>query len=287
MIYRRRPSPLQAARATVGLAWCVAVSAAALAIAHPLVLGVLLVAVLVAAAGARLGREVTRAALYAIPFGLLFAAISALANRKGLTVLVRGGEVPVLGNLDITLEAVVDGARIGLQVVIVIAVFALHSAAVDPDDLLRALRRFSLRTGLTAALATRLVPVLARDAHRLADAQRCRPGASASRLAIVRAVSSNALDRAVDVAATLEVRGYGGMRRLPVVRRPWSRHDLAFAASAVGLVAMTVLALAAGLAPIEVQTELDVPLGLGPVLTAAVLALCVVLPFTDRRGISR
>jgi len=55
----------------------------------------------------------------------------------------------------------------------------------------------------------------------------------------VRRASPLHAARALDVAATLEVRGYatvtaaGGPRRL---REPWSRHDHAFAASAVGLV---------------------------------------------------
>ena len=70
-----------------------------------------------------------------------------------------------------------------------------------------------MRSALTAALAVRLVPVLGRDARRLADARRCRPDAgprpnAAERLQIVRAVATGALDRALDVAATLEVRGY-------------------------------------------------------------------------------
>ena len=37
------------------------------------------------------------------------------------------------------------------------------------------LRRISYRSALTASLATRLVPVLARDASRMSDAARCRP----------------------------------------------------------------------------------------------------------------
>ena len=118
-----------------------------------------------------------------------------------------------------------------------IACFALHSAAVDPDELLRAFRRLSFRSALTAALATRMVPVLARDARRFRDAQRCRPGPPASKLALARAVTSGALDRAVDVAATLEVRGYGGGGRPARRPRPWSRHDFAFLASAIALVA--------------------------------------------------
>ena len=125
-----------------------------------------------------------------------------------------------------------------------IACFALHSAAVDPDELLRAFRRLSFRSALTAALATRMVPVLARDARRFRDAQRCRPGPPASRLALARAVTAGALDRAVDVAATLEVRGYGGSGRPARRVRPWSRHDLAFAVSAAALVALGAAAAA-------------------------------------------
>ena len=49
------------------------------------------------------------------------------------------------------------------------------SVAVDPDALLRLFRRVSYRSALTASLATRLVPVLARDATRMSDAARCRP----------------------------------------------------------------------------------------------------------------
>ena len=86
---------------------------------------------------------------------------------------------------------------------------ALYTAAVDPDEVLRLFRRVSFRSALTATLATRMVPLLIRDSRRLADAQRCRPGRPPSRMALMRAASSGMLDRALDVAAALEVRGYG------------------------------------------------------------------------------
>ena len=97
---------------------------------------------------------------------------------------MRGGEF--LGRRwDITLEAAVEGAMTGLRIVVVIAALGgLMSAAVDPDELLKALRRVSYRSALTAALATRLVPVLARDAGRMGDAARCRPRPP-GRLAVV------------------------------------------------------------------------------------------------------
>ena len=105
MTYRRRSSPLHAARASVGAAFCLVLTAVTLVLEHPLVLLALLGGLLAAAGGARVGREVARAVLvWGLPFALAIAAINALVVRDGATVLVRGWVVPVLGQLDVTLE---------------------------------------------------------------------------------------------------------------------------------------------------------------------------------------
>ena len=173
--------------------------------------------------------------------------VNALVTRDGLTVIVRLGELPLLGHTDITLEATAYGAILGLRAVALILCGALYTAAVDPDEVLRLFRRVSFRSALTATLATRMVPVLLRDSRRLADAQRCRPGAPPSRLALMRAASSGVLDRALDVAAALEVRGYGSARRPARVRRPYGRHDLEFGTSAVAILGLALVARIAGL----------------------------------------
>jgi energy-coupling factor transport system permease protein len=223
---------------------------------------------------------------FALPFALVVGLVNPLVVRDGLTVIARLGTVPVFGQLDITAEATAYGGVLALRALVVIGCFALHSAAVDPDDLLRAFRRISFRSALTAALATRLVPVLGRDARRLSDAQRCLAGEPAPRRAIVRAVAAGALDRAVDVAATLEVRGYGAARRPPRGgARPWSRHDLAFAASAAGLVVVGIAAHIAGAEAFEAYPSFEAPMGAQQLGLGAVLAACVLLPFADRRGI--
>ena len=287
MTYRRRASPLHAARAGVASLFCVVLAGVALSFEHPLLLGALLLAVVGAGVGARVGDVVARALLWGLPFALLIAAVNALVVRDGLTVIARFGKLPPLGEIDVTLEATAYGGILALRALIVIACFALHSAAVDPDELLRAFRRLSFRSALTAALATRMVPVLARDARRFRDAQRCRPGRPASRLALARAVTSGALDRAVDVAATLEVRGYGGGAKPARRRRPWSRHDLAFAASTLILAALGVAAALAGWETFEAYPRMLAPIAGGEVALAAALLLVALLPFADRRGIGR
>ena len=164
--------------------------------------------------------------------------INVLVTRDGATVFFRGPYLPWAGQVDFTLEALVYGVVIGLRILAIFCTAVFLTAAVDADELLRGLRRVSLRSGVTAALAMRLVGVLRRDAERMADAQRCLPGGGASRLAVLHAVTTGALDRATDVAATLEVRGFGAGGRPPRMPRPWSRHDFAFAASAVALFAI-------------------------------------------------
>jgi energy-coupling factor transport system permease protein len=283
--YERRASPLHAARAAAGAAYCIALAVAALLTDHPLVLGALALAVLGAAAGAHVSEAVLRVSRFAVPFAIVIALINVLVRREGLTVIARLGEIPPFGQVDLTAEAFFYGVFVGMRVVVIIGAFALFTAAVNPDELLRIMRRVSFRSALTAVLATRLVPVLARDGRRLAEAQRCRPGEPASRVAVLRAVSSGALDRAVDVAATLEVRGYGTGGRLGRDPRPWSRHDLDFLVSALAIACLSVAAALADVARVATDTVLRVPLGGAEVALAGALVLIALLPFADRRGI--
>jgi energy-coupling factor transport system permease protein len=290
MRYRRRASPLHAARAVAGGAWCAAVAAAALSAEHPLVLAALAVVVLAGAAGAGVVREVGRIVAWMVPWAVVIAFVNMLVVRDGLTVVARLGEVPPFGQVDLTLEALVYGALFGTRLLLVAAAFAVFTVAVDPDDLLRVMRRASVRSALAATLAVRLVPVLAADAARIDEARRCRAdgggeGAGA-RLAVLRAVSSGALDRALDVAATLEVRGYGSARRRGGRSgRPWSRHDRAFSASAVVIAALTIAARAGGFATFGTYPELHSS-GLGEAAALSIAYILVALvPFADRRGI--
>ena len=282
MSYERRASPLHAARAAVGATWCLVLVVAACLIRHPLVLAGLLGIVLLAAGGAGVGRVVARWLPWSLAFGAAIAFVNALASRDGLTTLARLGTVPGWGPVDITGEALAWGGVLALRAVVVLCGARLFSAAVDPDQLLRAFRRISFHSAVTASVATRMIPVLARDGKRLALAARAR-GVAPSRLALMRAVTGNALDRSLDAAATLEVRGYGSARRAPRMVAPWSRHDLAFAASAFALLVVAVLAR--GWAGFEPYPRIETGLGAG--VWGAILALAVValLPFADRRGL--
>ena len=285
MSYRRRATPLHAAGAAAGCAYCLALAIAALLLDNPITLAAVAIAIFAAGVAAGVGVAMRRALVFAVPLAVLIVVINALVTRNGLTVIVRLGDLPILGHTDVTLEATVYGAVLGLRALALILCGALYTTAVDPDEVLRLFRRVSFRSALTASLATRMVPILMRDSRRLADAQRCRPGPPPSRFTLVRAASSGVLDRALDVAAALEVRGYGALRTAPRQRRPLTRHALAFGAAALAVLTLAIVARTASLAPFSAYPSLELSAGVGAWGIALALIVVSLAPFLDRRGV--
>jgi energy-coupling factor transport system permease protein len=285
--YRRTGSALHVTRTSVGLAYCAALALPAFLFQSPLVLAASLVTLILAGRLARVGGELARAAVLAVPLALLVMAINPLVSQQGLTVLVDGPIVPVLGNVDVTLEALVYGAVAGLRVLVVILAFALYSACIDPDRVLRLVGRAAPRSALTASLATRAVPLLGRDGRRLAEAYTLRADRRpAERVrdrveraaTLTRALGAGALERSVELAAALEVRGYGALGRFPAARSPWSRHDLSFALTAGALVLLCAGGRIAGLAAFDPYPLLELAAGPADIAFAVALAVVALAP---------
>ncbi|HLB21555.1 MAG TPA: energy-coupling factor transporter transmembrane component T [Solirubrobacteraceae bacterium] len=295
LFYRRIASPLHATRASVGAAWALSLTAAALILYHPICLLALLGAVLCcgwgAGVGPRLARSLRTATIVALPIVL----VNVLVSRQGLTVFARLGDLGPFGQGDLTVEAVAYGGVIALKVTLLILITALAGLAVDPDEMLRMFRRLSFRSALTATLATRMIPVLSVDSQRLAEAQRTRPGGAPGgargRVALLSAVVGGSLDRAMDVAATLEVRGFaaprgaGRGRGRGGPRRSLSRHDIAFAASAAAVLALAIVGRLTGVAAFSCYPRIEMPAAAGTLALSVALIAATLLPFCDRRGI--
>jgi energy-coupling factor transport system permease protein len=294
LFYRRIASPLHATRASIGAAWAASLTAATLILYHPICLLALALAVLGAAWGAGVGPRLARSLRTATIVALPIVLINVLVSRQGLTVFARLGDLGPFGQGDLTVEAAAYGGVIALKVTLLILVTGLAGLAVDPDELLRMFRRLSFRSALTMTLATRMIPVLAADSQRLAEAQRTRPrGAAAGargRVALLSAVVAGSLDRAMDVAATLEVRGFAtagrpGRRGRAATGHALSRHDIAFAASALAILALAVAGRLTGVASFSSYPLIEMPAGAGVFALSAALIAATLLPFCDRRGI--
>lgn len=286
--YRPRASALHAAHAGASLGYCAALALVCVLYEHPLVLASALAAAVAAAVAAGVVSELRAAAVLSVPFALLILAVNPLVSQQGETLLVRG--FTVLGRrFDVTLEALAYGGVAALRILALFAVMAVLTACVDPDAMLRLFRRVSYRSALTASLATRLAPVLARDALRMGDAARCR-AVPAGRAPVARAALANALDRAVDVAAALEVRGYAGARRPRAAASRRSRHDLRVGAAALAIACAATGTRLAGGGGFEAYPSFSAPLGPLELALCVALPLLALLPFAGvagRLGVAR
>lgn len=295
LFYRRLASPLHATRASVGAAWTVALIVASLACESPFVLAGLVGAIVAAGGAAGVGRQVARSLRLAAIVAFPIVVVNVLVSRDGLTVFLRLGDLGPFGQGDLTVEALLYGVVIALKVSLLMLATTLGSLAVDPDELLRGVRRLSFRSALTASLATRMIPVLAGDARRLAEAQRTRSTHARGESSITRArtqgilvsaILSSSLDRSLDVAATLELRGFAEARRAQRRVIPWSRHDLAFATSGAAIAALALGARLAGIAAFDAYPEIKAADATETLALAVVLVLAILAPFVDRKGIA-
>jgi energy-coupling factor transport system permease protein len=316
--YRRVASPLHATRAWIGALWAASLIAATLILSAPLVLAAFIATVLVAGAGAGVGGQLARSLRTVIVVAVPIVVVNVLVSRDGLTVFARVGDLGPFGQGDLTVEALVYGGWVAMKIALVMLVTALAGLAIDPDELMRIFRRFSFRSALTASLAVRMIPLLRADAARLAEAQRTRPESPSrvrGRALLLGAVVGGSLDRAMDVAATLEVRGFaagparaaagtitgrpvhaGRRARLRAVlpaRRTvrsgaaYSRHDLAFAASALAVLALAIGGRLLGADEFSAYPLVHAPVSAGTALLCAALAAAMILPFLDCRGIEQ
>lgn len=284
--YTPRPGVLQGASAGAAVAYLGALVAAAFLYSNPVVLIAVGIAAALAGMIAGAGGAVRAALRMGLVLAGLIVAVNGIVVARGETVLARLGEWPILGRVDITAEALAAGAVIGLRAAVAMVAFGVYSACVDPDRVLRSLRPLAARSALTATLISRLVPVAAADATRLRDAARLRgpAAAPAGRPALARRLLAGSLDRAVDVAATLELRGYGGGGAASGRReRRRSRFDRRLYVCGLLVVATATAGKALGADGFSAYPSLEVSLGAPTLAVAAFIALAGLAPWRGRQ----
>jgi energy-coupling factor transport system permease protein len=266
---RRQPVPpprgLAGARPVAATAFVVAVALASLLINNPVqtfILLALILGLLHTSVGLGAALTYVRVGLYA---GVFLLVINPLLVPGGVHVLWNAALGPL--DLSVTLEGLLYGAGQFVRLLTLVLAFALYSVVLEPDDQLALMSRFSFRSGLVASLATRLFPVLSRDAQSIADAQRCR-GIEldagnrrmrvAARIPMLSALVTQSLDRACEVAAAMETRGYGRAARTSWNRhRHWRLCDRALALLSLAVIGLLLAGLVRGAFKYDFFPRLD------------------------------
>jgi len=271
--YAPRPGPLGGARPWIAALYLAPLAVVAFTFANPIVLagaGAAAVAIGVASGA---GPSIRQTLRWSLGLAVLVVAVNVLVSQRGATVLFRFGELPVVGEIDVSLEALAEGIVLAMRIIVSLVVFAVWSACVDPDRVLRAIRPLAARSALTATLIARLVPLAAADGARMSEAGRLRGPAAAplGRAVIARRLIAGSLDRSVDIAATLELRGYGlGIRsKLPRHRRQPDEAGLL----AAGLLELAVLGAAAATETGSFDAYPEVAIDAGPLTLLLALSL--------------
>jgi energy-coupling factor transport system permease protein len=175
--------------------------------------------------------------------GLVLFLFSPLVARYGGVVYWEGPEVPVIGQLDVTSEELAEALFQSLRLVAVGLAFAAYALLLDLDGLLLAGGRLR-RSVLAVALATRLLPTLERDAAGYVEALRGRGlvvEGVRGRARLLSPLVAGSLERSLNLAESMEARGFGRPGRTRAPSPPWSTLDrLAFIA-AVAVVVMGIL----------------------------------------------
>jgi energy-coupling factor transport system permease protein len=168
--------------------------------------------------------------------GLTLFLFSPLVASYGGVVYWEGPTVPVLGTLDVTSEEVAEALFQGLRLMAVGLAFAAYALLLDQDRLLLAGGRLR-RSVLAVALATRLVPTLERDASGYVEALQGRGVAVAGlrgRARLLSPLVAGSLERSLNLAESMEARGFGRAGRTRAPSPPWGAWDhLALAAAAL------------------------------------------------------
>jgi energy-coupling factor transport system permease protein len=170
---------------------------------------------------------------------LLFVVITPFVEVIGTHILWTGPTIPVLGTLDVSTEELRNGLFQGLRLGAVGLAFAVYALSIDHDRLL-ASAGWARRSTVAVALATRLVPLLERDARDLRLALRGR-GVELGPIRQLSPLLAGSLERGLNLAEAREARGYGRAGRTRAPRPPWTNLDRVALAAAVAIVAVGAL----------------------------------------------
>jgi energy-coupling factor transport system permease protein len=170
--------------------------------------------------------------LVLIAFSMLFTSLTAhhgqtvLLTAPSLVIRVQGVTFLRLGG-EITLETLIYGLANGLNLMAILLVFATFNALVNHHRLLRSIPAFMYQTGVVTSIAVTFVPQLASSLTDLREAQAIRGHrfrGLRDLLPLFAPLLSGGLEKAVQLAESMEARGFGEVaqssdRRRELVQR--------------------------------------------------------------------
>jgi len=228
---------------------------------------------LAAGVGLRRIRRLLIGVGFAATFDALLNFVSAHLGRTVLFALP--DTIPALGGA-YTLEALAFGVSGGITIAAAIFAAAPFSLLLQPHDVMDALPDALSRTGTAIAASVNLVPSIGTSFAEVSEAQRLRgwrPRGPRSWAEVVVPVVLTSAEGSIQLAESMEARGFGATRRTSFQRAPLNRNDWLLIAGSglavVGFLALHAVGWVADWFPYPSLTP--------PAIDIAPLAACLLL----------
>jgi len=202
------------------LAWLIltiCIAASALMIRNPLYLAIIALSMWLIYTVVREDSQIASSLQGLLKLGLWVWAITipfnALMIHQGNIILFSlPRDWPLIGG-NITVEAVAFGFASGFALWTLLLIFATFNVAVDASQLLRLVPPFLYQAGIVTSIALTFIPQMLASAREIREAQRIRGHRFRTwrdSLPLVIPLLTTAFERAIQLAESLESRGFGG-----------------------------------------------------------------------------
>ncbi|MEW6181738.1 MAG: energy-coupling factor transporter transmembrane component T [Bacillota bacterium] len=186
---------------------------------------------------------------------VLIMLVNPLMVRAGENILWYGPRAPVVGPLNVSLEAVCYGAVMSVKLLDVVSIFCLYILMVHPDRMLDLFSRLAFRSALVSCLAARMFPTMTRRLEDIRRIQELR-GVDFSRggfterarsyAGLVDALLLSSLEDSMEIAEAMEARAFNSGRRSSCRPNLWRPRDILCLAGSVTALGVVLYGAAKG-----------------------------------------
>ena len=211
--YQDKDSPLHRLDARPKMVFVLAFFLISILISDIFYLAAMLAFVLVVAAAGKVMRETLGLLKYTVYVAVFLFLFSIIFAPSGDVVLLD------LGLFRVMEGSVLFAVSMCLRLLLSVVAFAILTFTVHPDDLLRILSKFGIKSMTGVSIATRMYPTIAADSVAISDSMKARGvefddgnivRKAKARAPVMMPLLMNSMERSMDIAEAMEARGFGG-----------------------------------------------------------------------------
>lgn len=153
---------------------------------------------------------------------VMVMVINPLIIKAGATIIWHGPAVPLLGKLDISMEALYFGFASSIRLLIILSIFCLYNLMVNPDKAMNVFSRAAGKSILMIALSIRMFPTMVRNLKRIKEVLQLRgidfnKGSLRERIKkqsyLYNILLLSSLEDSMEIAESMQARAFGSGKR--------------------------------------------------------------------------